>query len=69
MINQVEGLVEFKKYKIINSPKVCDDKLYSEADEKRAKKDFLVEISRFVMINHVMILQVKKQKLSINQVR
>ena len=37
-INQAEGLVEFKKYKVINSPKVCGDKLCSEADENRAKK-------------------------------
>jgi hypothetical protein len=32
------GLVEFKKYKVINSPKVCGDKMCSEIDERRAKK-------------------------------
>ena len=36
-INQAEGL-EFKKYKVINSPKVCGDKLCSEIDERIAKK-------------------------------
>ena len=36
-INQAEGL-EFKKYKVINSPKVYGYKLCSEADENRAKK-------------------------------
>ena len=30
--------IEFKKYKVINSPKVCGDKLCSEVDEKIAKK-------------------------------
>ena len=37
-INQVEGFIEFKKYKVINSPKVCGDKMCSEIDERRAKK-------------------------------
>ena len=37
LIDSVEGL-EFKKYKVINSPKVCGDKLCSEVDEKIAKK-------------------------------
>ena len=32
------GLVEFKKYKVINSPKVCGDKLCSEIDEQRSQK-------------------------------
>jgi len=36
-INQVEG-IEFRKYKVINSPKVCGDKICSEIDEQRAKK-------------------------------
>jgi hypothetical protein len=36
-INQAEG-IEFKKYKVINSPKVCGDKMCSETDEQRAKK-------------------------------
>ncbi len=31
-------LVEFKKYKVINSPKVCGDKLCSEIDEQRSQK-------------------------------
>ena len=38
IVEQVEGLVEFKKYKVINSPKVCGDKMCSEVDEERAKK-------------------------------
>ena len=38
MVEQAEGLVEFKKYKVINSPKVCGDKMCSEIDEERAKK-------------------------------
>ena len=38
LFEQVEGLVEFKKYKVINSPKVCGDKMCSEIDEERAKK-------------------------------
>jgi len=37
IINQAEG-IEFKKYKVINSPKVCGDKMCSEIDEQRAKK-------------------------------
>jgi len=38
LAEQAEGLVEFKKYKVINSPKVCGDKMCSEVDEERAKK-------------------------------
>lgn len=38
MIPSVEGFIEIKKYKVINSPKVCGDKLCSEMDERRAKK-------------------------------
>ena len=38
LAEQAEGLVEFKKYKVINSPKVCGDKMCSEIDEERAKK-------------------------------
>jgi len=38
LVEQAEGLVEFKKYKVINSPKVCGDKMCSEVDEERAKK-------------------------------
>ena len=30
--------IEFKKYKVINSPKVCGDKMCSEIDEVRAKQ-------------------------------
>ena len=37
-IDSAEGLVEFKKYKVINSPKVCGDRLCSEVDEQRAQK-------------------------------
>lgn len=37
-MESADGLVEFKKYKVINSPKVCGDKLCSEVDEKIAKK-------------------------------
>lgn len=33
-----DGLVEFKKYKVINSSKVCGEKLCSEIDEQRAQK-------------------------------
>jgi hypothetical protein len=36
-IDYAEGLIEFKKYKVINSPKVCGDKMCSEIDEQRAK--------------------------------
>ncbi len=38
LFEQADGLVEFKKYKVINSPKVCGDKMCSEIDEERAKK-------------------------------
>ncbi len=38
LIQTAEGLIEIKKYKVINSPKVCGDKLCSEIDEIRAKK-------------------------------
>ena len=37
-VESADGLIEFKKYKVINSPKVCGDKLCSETDEKIAKK-------------------------------
>jgi len=37
LIDSAEG-IEFKKYKVVNSPKVCGDKLCSEVDEKIAKK-------------------------------
>ena len=30
--------LKLKKYKVINSPKVCGDKMCSEIDEKRVKK-------------------------------
>ena len=33
-----EGFIEVKKYKVINSKKVCGDKICSEIDEERAKK-------------------------------
>jgi hypothetical protein len=38
LVDSAEGLIEFKKYKVINSPKVCGDKLCSEIDEQIAKK-------------------------------
>jgi hypothetical protein len=38
IIDHAEGFIEIKKYKVINSPKVCGDKMCSEIDEKRAKK-------------------------------
>jgi len=37
-INQADGFIEIKKYKVTNSPNVCGDKLCSEVDEKIAKK-------------------------------
>lgn len=37
-IEQADGFIEIKKYKVINSPKVCGDKMCSEIDEQRAKK-------------------------------
>jgi len=37
-VEYAEGFIEIKKYKVINSPKVCGDKLCSEIDEKRSKK-------------------------------
>ena len=40
VVEQADGLVEFKKYKVTNSPKVCGDKMCSEIDEERAKKGF-----------------------------
>ena len=33
-----EGFIEIKKYKVINSPKVCGDKMCSEFDKKQANK-------------------------------
>ena len=44
-IESTEGLVEFKKYKVINSPKVCGDKLCSEIDEKIAKKGYFNKVT------------------------
>ncbi len=38
IFDYAEGLVGIKKYKVINSPKVCGDKMCSEIDETRAKK-------------------------------
>lgn len=38
IIDSAEGLVEIKKYKVINSPKVCGDKLCSDMDEEIAKR-------------------------------
>jgi len=38
IFDHAEALIEIKKYKVINSPKVCGDKMCSEIDETRAKK-------------------------------
>lgn len=38
LMDSAEGLIEFKKHKVINSDKVCGDKLCSEIDEKIAKR-------------------------------
>ena len=38
LFEYAEGFIEIKKYKVINSPKVCGDKMCSEIDEKRSKK-------------------------------
>jgi hypothetical protein len=38
LVSFVDGFIEIKKYKVINSEKVCGDKMCSEIDEKRAKK-------------------------------
>jgi len=38
LTDSVEGFIEIKKYKVINSAKVCGDKICSEVDEKIAKK-------------------------------
>jgi len=38
VIDSAEGFIEIKKYKVINSPNVCGDKLCSEMDERIAKK-------------------------------
>jgi hypothetical protein len=38
IVEQADGFISIKKYKVINSPKVCGDKMCSEIDEKRAKK-------------------------------
>ena len=36
--NTANGLIEIKKYKAINSPKVCGEKLCNEVDTKRSEK-------------------------------
>lgn len=38
LVNFADGFIEVKKYKVINSEKVCGDKLCSKMDEERAKK-------------------------------
>lgn len=38
LIESVDGFVEFKKYKVTNSDKVCGDKLCSDIDEQIAKQ-------------------------------
>ncbi len=36
--NDASGFIEIKKYKVINSPDVCGEKLCSQLDEQKAKK-------------------------------
>ena len=38
LIDSADGFIEIKKYKVINSEKVCGDKLCSEVDDEIAKK-------------------------------
>ncbi len=38
LVGSADGFIEVKKYKVINSEKVCGDKLCSKMDEERAKK-------------------------------
>jgi hypothetical protein len=38
LVEYAEGFIEVKKYKVINSAKVCGDKMCSEIDEERTKK-------------------------------
>lgn len=38
LFEHVEGFIEIKKYKVINSAKVCGDKMCSEIDKKGAEK-------------------------------
>ena len=38
LLEHADGLIEIKKYKVINSQKVCGDKMCSEVDEERSKK-------------------------------
>ena len=38
LVGSADGFIEVKKYKVINSEKVCGDKLCSKIDEERAKK-------------------------------
>lgn len=38
LLEHADGLLEIKKYKVINSQKVCGDKMCSEVDEERSKK-------------------------------
>jgi hypothetical protein len=40
MISESEAFIEVKKYKVINSEKVCGDKLCSEVYEKQAQRGF-----------------------------
>ena len=55
--DSAEGFIEFKKYKVINSPKVCGDKLCSEIDEKIAKKGESSHNTKYVETNYVLIFQ------------
>jgi hypothetical protein len=38
LAHSADGFISIKKYKVINSPKVCGDKICSEIDEVKAKK-------------------------------
>lgn len=41
LVSFADGFIEIKKYKVINSEKVCGDKMCSKIDEERAKKGML----------------------------
>ncbi len=57
VIDSAEGFIEFKKYKVINSPKVCGDKLCSEVDERIAKKGESSRNIKFAETSYVLIFQ------------
>jgi len=47
LVHSADGFISVKKHKVVNSPKVCGDKLCSEIDVIKAKKG---ESSRDIMI-------------------